>query len=222
MLTTYDRQPTTVPSLRRRVVSMPAMNFQALMLGQNLDGAIPAIVPETLGTIRQSILTAQIGLYLGKCVGHVGHLKRFKPAAARRISDTLQNLVVLAALGITGKIGADGINDHVCPQGHFDGFFPGRPARVVFSVCDQNDGSAYRRRLWSIQPLATRIEERVVKPCAVAGPQAAYTFREQLGVAGELLRDFQAGIETEYECLIVLGPNSLIHELNRRFLLELE
>src|SRR5438270_9810673 len=60
------RTANEVPSLRWRVIPVPAVHLQALMLGQNLDGAIPAIVPETFGTIRQSILTAQIGLYLGK------------------------------------------------------------------------------------------------------------------------------------------------------------
>ena len=72
------------------------------------------------------------------------------------------------------------------------------------------------------QPLATGVKDRIVKPRAVTGTQAAYALREQLRIAGEFLRDLKAGIETQHERLIVLGPDGLVHELNRGFLLELE
>src|SRR3954465_7401288 len=90
--TTHDRF-----SLRRRVIAVPAVNFQSFMFCNDLDGAVPAIMLEIFRVVCQSILIAKVSLNLRKGVSHVGHLERFKPAAAGGVGDTLQNLVVFAA-----------------------------------------------------------------------------------------------------------------------------
>ena len=90
---------------------MTAADLQAFVgLGQNFNGAIPAIVLEICRAIGECILAPQIVLNLPKGIRNIGKLKRHERTSPRSIGNPLQNLISAAS---AGKIGADRVNDSV-------------------------------------------------------------------------------------------------------------
>ena len=107
-----------------------------MILRQDLDGVITAISGESRGMIGERILAAQLVLNFGKSIGNFGDLEWEEGAAPGGFGDVFQDFV--AFIVRAGDIGADGVNDHFSTLRHFDGFFAGYVALIVFTVAQDD------------------------------------------------------------------------------------
>ena len=71
------------------IIAAAAADLESLVQCGDGDGSVSAIVSKILRAIGEFVLAAQVILNLGKGVGHVGELKRFKGATTGGICDSV-------------------------------------------------------------------------------------------------------------------------------------
>src|SRR5579871_1220322 len=185
------------------------------VVGHDFNRAVVSVGLEVCGFVRNGVLAAQFVLNLGKSVGYFADLEGEESVATGGISDTLQNPVAGALRA--AHVRADGVDDGLSALRHFDCFFTGDVALIIFTIAKQNDGAAHGSRLGRLQELVAAGEiDCVVKCRTAAGSQFMYAMSEFLGVVGEILRDFGGNVKTNHETLVVVRTNGLIEELDGR------
>src|ERR1700757_3519370 len=152
-----------VSLLRGGVVAAACPHPESLLIvGDNFDGSVMAVMLEIRGLVGNGVLAAEFVLNLGEGVGHIANLEREERASSGSVGNTLKNLVA-GALG-PADICGNRIDDGFGPLRHFDVLFARHVALVIFAVAEQNDSAPHWRVLRSLQQLVSaRKINRVIK-----------------------------------------------------------
>ena len=194
----------------------------------NLDLVIPAVKGMGRSVVGDGILVAQFVADILKRLVQIVHVIRIESAASGFFRQRLQNLVSIGQviLAVPGsflarivqrhplRAGADRVDHHAAPLGHFDGFRTRVRRKVVLAVADQDHHPANHIRL--VPRRTRRVAEllhaglinSIVNGSAAPRAGAQNLVAQLAGVRREGLDNLRLVVESHHERLILAAAQN--------------